>query len=196
VEGHSLIERAAAPILSTIRGVGADRMAAPTPCRGYDVRALINHLLYWGPSLEGTADKRAVAPPAASERDADLTTGDWVGRLEAQVGRLAVAWSKPEAWEGTTYMVSPPGLPAATAGGMVLVEFVVHGWDLARATDQAPSWDGEVLDFLYDEVARTAEQGREYGVYEEAVPVPDSAPTLARILGLTGRDPDWTAPRR
>jgi hypothetical protein len=55
---------------------------------------------------------------------------------------------------------------------------------------------GEVLDFLHDEVARTAEQSWEYGVYEEAVPVPDSAPTLARILGLTGRDPDWTAPRR
>lgn len=196
VDAHSLIEKAAAPILSTVRGVRADQLGAPTPCREYDVRALINHLLYWGPSLEAAAHKRSVPPPGKSEQAVDLTAGDWAGRLVEQIDRTAAAWREPEAWTGMTVMVSPSGIPAATVGGMVLVEFVVHGWDLARATGQEPAWDGEVLDVLYDEVARTAEQGRAYQVYGEPVPVPDGAPTLARILGLTGRDPDWRAPSR
>jgi uncharacterized protein (TIGR03086 family) len=82
-------------------------------------------------------------------------------------------------------------LPAAMIGGMVLGEVVVHGWDLARAVDQHPRWPADVLRAVYDEVAKTAEQGREMGVYGPPVLVPDNAPILDRILGMTGRDPNW-----
>lgn len=83
-----------------------------------------------------------MAPPAASEREVDLTGGDWTGELEAQIDRIATAWSEPHAWEGTTRMGSPSPVPAPLIGGMVLTEFVVHGWDLARATNRQPQWDG------------------------------------------------------
>lgn len=33
------------------------------------------------------------------------------------------------------------------------------------------------------------------GVYVPAVAVPDAAPTMHRLLGLTGRDPLWTSNR-
>ena len=36
------------------------------------------------------------------------------------------------------------------------------------------------------------EQGRKMGLYGPEVAVPADAPTLDRILGLTGRDPAWT----
>jgi uncharacterized protein (TIGR03086 family) len=81
-------------------------------------------------------------------------------------------------------------LPAPMIGGMVLAEVVVHGWDLARATGQHPVWPGELLAAVLDEVAKTAAQGREMGVYGPEVKVPDDAPVLDRILGLTGRDPN------
>jgi uncharacterized protein (TIGR03083 family) len=35
--------------------VREDQLTAPTPCAEYDVRALLNHLLYWGPWLEAAA---------------------------------------------------------------------------------------------------------------------------------------------
>jgi uncharacterized protein (TIGR03086 family) len=193
---HALVQAAAGPATATVRGVRADQLDAPTPCREYDVRRLVNHLLYWGPTLEGAARKESVPPPGAGERGVDLTGGDWAGDLVAQFGRLASAWSRPDAWVGATELGGALTLPAATVGGMVLGEFVVHGWDLARATGQEPSWDGAVLEFLHEEVVRTVEQGRAAGVYGDPVPVPDSAPALARILGMTGRDPDWTPVRR
>ncbi|MBA3417556.1 MAG: TIGR03086 family protein [Geodermatophilaceae bacterium] len=189
---HSLMVLAAAPTVAVVRGIGADQLGASTPCSDYAVQRLISHLLLWGPSLEGAARKKLVAPPADSDQDVDLTDGDWRGKLEAQTNNLVTAWSEPDAWEGTTRMGGPMELPAPMIGGMVLGELVVHGWDLARATGQQPTWHDEVLTLLYQEVAKTAEQGRDMGVYGERVQVPDTASVLDRILGLTGRNPNWT----
>jgi uncharacterized protein (TIGR03086 family) len=83
-------------------------------------------------------------------------------------------------------------LPAALVGGMALGEIVLHGWDLARATGQSPTWDDDVVAFLYREVERTAELGRQVKAYGPEVPVPETAPPLDRALGLSGRDPNWT----
>jgi len=42
---------------------------------------------------------------------------------------------------------------------------------------------------IWDEVNPHAEEWRAIGVFPAAVPVPDDAPLLDRLLGLTGRDP-------
>lgn len=191
-----LVAAAAAPMVATVRAITADQLDAPTPCREYDVRRLLSHLLYWGASLEGAATDTPVAPPAASEQEVAPPDGDWGGALEAQIDRIATAWSDPQAWEGMTRMGGPDPMPASLIGGMVLTELVVHGWDLARATGQQPEWDDALLDFVYEEVEKTAEQGREMGVYGPPVPVPDTAPVLDRALGLTGRDPSWAPQTR
>jgi uncharacterized protein (TIGR03086 family) len=53
--------------------------------------------------------------------------------------------------------------------------------------------DFEVPDALvqgmWEEISPNAEQWRAIGVFPAAVPVPDDAPLLDRLLGLTGRDP-------
>ncbi|GGM08608.1 TIGR03086 family metal-binding protein [Dactylosporangium sucinum] len=170
-----------------IRKLAADLteadLAATTPCAGWDVRALTEHLLHWGPALEGAARKETVPPGAVP----GLTLA---GRLDG----LAEAWSSPAAWEGETHMAGPDPLPAAVVGGMVLGEFVVHGWDLARALGRSVEWDDELLRIVYSEAAQMADQGRAMGVYGPEVSVPDSAPLLDRLLALTGRDPSWSPP--
>lgn len=192
MQEHSLMRMAAAPTVQIARNIRGDQLSAPTPCSEYDVHKLVNHLLFWGPSLEAAARKQSVASPTASEQDVDLADSDWKVTFEAQTDRLVSSWSEPEAWEGMTQMGSPMQLPARMIGGMVLGELVVHGWDLARATGQEPTWDDDILAYVYKEAEQTAEQGRQMGIYRDRVPVPDEAPLLDRILGLTGRDPNWT----
>jgi uncharacterized protein (TIGR03086 family) len=187
-----LIARAAAPLVEIIPNIKPDQLTAPTPCAEYDVGRLVNHLLFWGPSLEGAARKESLPPPAEAEADVDLTAGDWAAALEAHLERTAAAWSEPGAWDGSTRMGGPTELPASMIGGMVVGELVVHGWDLARATGQHPAWDDDLLRYLHEEVAASAEQGREMGIYGPEVAVPASSPTLDRVLGLTGRNPAWT----
>jgi uncharacterized protein (TIGR03086 family) len=178
---HELIAVAVTPTLDVVRAVRS--LDAPTPCQGWTVQQLVDHQLEWGPSLVAAARKEAV-PPAP-------VRGGTLDDLAAHFAQLAEAWSEPAAWTGVTRMVGPTESPAAMIGGMVLAEIVVHGWDLASATGQHPTWPATLLEPLHDEVAKTAEMGREMGAYGPAVAVPDDAPILHRILGLTGRDPNW-----
>jgi uncharacterized protein (TIGR03086 family) len=70
-----------------------------------------------------------------------------------------------------------------------------HGWDLAMATGQDATIAQEELDFLWDSLTtepQVWEWQRANGWYGEPVPVPDDASLQDRVLGLIGRDPDWT----
>lgn len=189
MSAERLIARAVAPVVGVVRHVEPVQLDAPTPCTEWDVRRLIQHLLFWGPSLEGAGRKVAVPPPAEAESDLELVRDDWAGRLVGQLERITAAWSVPGAWQGTTRMGGPTELPAAMIGGMVLGEIVVHGWDLAHATGQHPTWDTDVLEYVHRELETTAEMGREMGIYGPEVGVPVDAPLLHRVLGLTGREP-------
>jgi uncharacterized protein (TIGR03086 family) len=185
------LARAAGPFVEIVRNVKPDQLANPTPCADFDVRKLVNHLLFWGPSLVGAARKETVPPPAAAESDVDLAGPGWAAALEAQAERIVAAWGE-DAWSGTTHMGGPMELPAELVGGMVASELVVHGWDLARATGQRPDWDEDVLRYVHAEVARSADQGRAMGIYGPEVAVPADASTMDKVLALSGRDPGWT----
>lgn len=189
MSGNHLFKYATAPVIDVVNGIRPEQLGAPTPCSEFDVSKLLNHLLYWGPSLEGAARKETVSPPVIPESEMDIPA-DWRPKLVAQLEKLTASWSEPSAWEGTTHMGGPTELPAALVGGMVTGEIVVHGSDLARATGQPLEFDHDLLAYVHKEVESGAEWGRDMGVYGPEVPVPADAPLLDRILGLTGRDPN------
>jgi uncharacterized protein (TIGR03086 family) len=61
--------------------------------------------------------------------------------------------------------------------------------DIARVIGVEPNLPAELVQGLWDEISPQAEAWREIGVFPARVPVPDDAPLLDRLLGLTGRDP-------
>ncbi len=191
VTAMSHISHAAEAMAAVARTITDDQLANKTPCTEYDVRALVNHLLFWGPSLAGAGRKESVPQPAAAESDVDLTVGDWRGRLLALLDDIASSWAPPSAVEGETTMGTPQTLPAHVMGDMIVGELAVHGWDLAVATGQRLELPADLLAHLHDTMSVGVEQGREMGMYGLEVAVPPDAPTLDRILGLTGRDPAW-----
>ncbi|WP_447004562.1 TIGR03086 family metal-binding protein [Saccharothrix isguenensis] len=186
---EQMIDQAVATALEVVENIKPDQSDAQTPCERFDVRKLVNHLLFWGPSLAGAARKQQVAPAAESEFQVDLTTGDWSADLSAHFRSTATAWGEPSAWTGTTSVAGTEEMPAEVIGAMVVGETVVHTWDLARATGQSPTWDDGLLEFVLADLAATAPMGRDMGLYGPEVPVPADAPLIDRIVGLTGRTP-------
>jgi uncharacterized protein (TIGR03086 family) len=65
----------------------------------------------------------------------------------------------------------------------------LRAYDLARVIGVDPSLPAELVQGMWDEVQPNAEEWRSIGVFPPAVPVPDEAPLLERLVGLTGRDP-------
>ena len=64
--------------------------------------------------------------------------------------------------------------------------------DLAKVVGADVPMPDALVQGIWDQVLPRAEEWRSYGVFPEAVPVPDDAPLLDRLLGLTGRQPDTT----
>jgi uncharacterized protein (TIGR03086 family) len=85
-------------------------------------------------------------------------------------------------------------LPGEMAGVVALDELVIHGWDLARATNQPADYDGPELEAVYGMVQQFRSSGIE-GLFGPPVPVADGAALLDRIVGLAGRDPGWEPPQ-
>src|SRR5579883_2298420 len=76
------VARATDSFREIVGNIKVKQLRARTPCADYDVRGLMNHLLFWGRSLAGAAGKESVPPPAANETEVDLTAGDWAAALD------------------------------------------------------------------------------------------------------------------
>lgn len=183
---------AALEVVERVEGEWSRRRDRPTPCTEYDVRRLMCHLVAWmGGRALGAAVKRPASGRPDEEHDVTAEPG-WAERFAEQSRAAAVAWSQPAAWEGVTSLSGTAESPAPFIGTLVFAEFLLHGWDLAVATDRRLILDDELAEALFEEVARGAETARQYNVYGPEVRVPASASPFDRALGLAGRNPAWT----
>lgn len=186
---NQLVAKAATETANTVRGVKPDQLGAPTPCRDWDVRTLVNHLLQviYAVNLAGRGE---AVPGELWERD--LMSGGWAERVDDEARQAVAAWSDPAA-RGDTVSVGSMQMPVPAVAAMLASDLVLHGWDLARATGQDYRCDDDAAEMTYRFITETGDQGRGMGIYAEPVPVADEAPALDRALGLSGRNPQWTA---
>jgi uncharacterized protein (TIGR03086 family) len=182
---------------AAVAAVPGDRWSAPTPCTDYDVRTLVDHLA-WGAVLSQRSATRTPfehdwSTPAPPPFLADREPSEWAAALAPELDAAADAWADPAAWEGETLMGSAP-MAASVVGPMMLAEFALHGWDVARAAGAPYEVPAEVGRAVLAAVEPLASMGRDGGWYGPEVPVPADAPAFERALGLTGRDPSWAPP--
>ncbi|MFD8755594.1 TIGR03086 family metal-binding protein [Kitasatospora sp. NPDC059577] len=185
---HPFLARAATAAAGVAAAVPADRpLDAPTPCTDFDTRALINHwVLYTSHGLEHRA-RRTELPKELVERDFAAEPG-WSADYAAQLERAVAAWADPAAWEGDVDLGGSP-VPAVGIARMLVLELLLHGWDVARATGVEIEVDEELAVLVGEIVAENAELYRQYEGFAGAVALPDDAPAWDRALAASGRDP-------
>ncbi|MGR6965340.1 TIGR03086 family metal-binding protein [Geodermatophilus sp. URMC 61] len=181
----------AAEVARVVTGIRDDQLGDPTPCAGTPVAGLLAHVVGLTTAFRMAALKTPVPRQASASPD-DLPP-DWRTRIPAQLDALVAAWQEPSAWEGTAE-AGGVVMPAPVAATVALDEVLVHGWDLAVATGQPYTADPASVAACTEFAAQAAAQGPTPGLFGPPVPVPDDAPPLDRLLGLTGRDPAWRPP--
>jgi len=177
-------------MIRLVEAVPEDSLGRPTPCQDYSVGDLLDHIGGVAIAFTGAARKQPVAP-APSGVAANLSL-DWRERIPRNFMVMNEAWQDPSAWTGMT-QAGGVDLPAELAAMVALDELVIHGWDLATATDQPAGYEGPGLDAVHQTVQQFRTSGIE-GLFGPEVRVAEDAPLLDRILGLSGRDPGWTPP--
>ncbi|MET9019701.1 TIGR03086 family metal-binding protein [Actinopolymorpha sp. NPDC004070] len=180
-----------------VSGVRDDQLQARTPCEGYTVGDLLDHIGGLSSAFTAAARKTPVegAPDGPPQSSADNLPADWRESIPRQLTELAAAWSDPAAYEGEA-RAGGLVLPAQVAGMVALEECVLHGWDLARATGQPFDVDEESTKVVFEftSMAASSEQmSNREGLFGTPVEVPADAPMFDQALGLSGRDPKWSA---
>lgn len=174
---------------AVVTGIRDDQLGWPTPSPEYTVGDLLDHVdaLSFGFQLSALKS----APPPGHEplpiADASQLAVGWRERIPNQLTALARAWAGEDAWEGRT-VAGGVSLTGTEAGMFALDEIIVHGWDLARSTGQDFNPDARAVEACAEFLLS---RPRKLEIFGPEVPVSDAASPLDRLIGLTGRDPDW-----
>jgi uncharacterized protein (TIGR03086 family) len=183
-EISDLLDRAVPTVTGLVAGVRDEQLSQATPCAEFRVRDLLDHLLQVVGNFQLVADRQ----PVDWSVTPDAVTGDWRQRFAADAAAMTAAWSDPQVLDG----VSPGmGLPQRTLGLMMVVDLVVHGWDLALATGQPYRVDERLLAPTAEFLDTMGDTGRTMGAFGPVVAVGADVSRFGRLLALTGRDPGW-----
>ncbi|MEU8826616.1 TIGR03086 family metal-binding protein [Streptomyces sp. NPDC048636] len=186
---------AARRITALLGGVSDDQLTARTPCAEYSVGDLLDHMMGLALAFQDSALKKGPADPeraAPGQGSAARLEPGWREELPRRLDGMAAAWADPAAWQGDA-SAGGVTMPAEVMGLVALDELVIHGWDLARATGQPFDCDERSAQAVIGLLSQSALEDRPKELFGAVVPVPESAPPLDRALGLSGRDPAWSA---
>lgn len=175
-----------------LEGVDDAHGAHPTPCEQFDVRALTGHVVGWLENFAaGYADADG-ACPASDVSDVQVEQAQAPARVRAAAAQLDAALQDGAAQRPLT--IAGQGMPGEMALSLILSEYVVHGWDLARSTGQdwAPPEEAVTASLTFLQGMVTDEYRGPDGMFSAEVDVPDDAPALDRLVGFAGRNPHWS----
>jgi uncharacterized protein (TIGR03086 family) len=179
-----------------VSGLHAEDLSHPTPCRNYDVAALIDHLVEAG--RRAAALGRGQAPPPGDEHP-HVDLPDAPGELRRSARDAAQAWADDSSLSSRLTMPWGEEYTGATLVNMYAAELSAHAWDLARATGQLNRLDPSLaLPALEGAQALVEPQFRDavgpgipFGA--EVPPSPD-ANDWDRLAAFMGRDPQASLP--
>jgi uncharacterized protein (TIGR03086 family) len=186
--------RSVAGFAARLAQVRPDQWSAPTPCAEWDVRALVNHLVYeerWLPSMLVGATVAEVG----DRFDGDLLGDDPVGNAAEAAREADAAVAEPGAMERIVHL-SFGDFPAAEYLRQIIADHLVHSWDLAAAIGADRRLHPETAHLCAEWFAGNEDSYRESGATEPRVAIPADASVQDWLIAGFGRDPAWPGSTR
>lgn len=176
-----LLDRAVGYTRGALVAVGPDLLHQATPCAGWDLLTLLEHM----------DDGMAALHEAVVDRDVPITpVHSGPGRqpldsLRDRACELLAHWSR--VGQDATVLVGGRPVPTSTVALAGSLEIVLHGWDVARACrSDHPIPESLASELLYAAVIFIEDEDR--GVrFGPAARVPADASEAERLLAYAGR---------
>jgi uncharacterized protein (TIGR03086 family) len=181
--------------MAVVQQLSTADLGRSTPCAGWNLGDLLAHMTAQHHGFAAAATGHGADPDAWQPRP---SAADPVRAYDMAAEKVLEAFASDDVLEREFAL--PEGstvhtVPGRMAIGFHLVDYVAHGWDVARSLGLA--WD------LPDEVLRAALPIAQ-GVPDDATrlapgaafaprrPEPTNDDLLGRILAALGRSPDWS----
>jgi uncharacterized protein (TIGR03086 family) len=179
----AVAERAYGIAGRVIAGVRPDQLDQPTPCSEWDVRALVNHMIgahfyFTGALREQEMDPNATPP--------DFAAHDPASTFQQASSEMLKAWREPGALDRTVQTLLG-AMPAQMLIGMLTMDNLVHGWDLARATGQSENLDPEMATQILGMVRQANLPRGEGAPFKPEQPAPPDAIPEQKLAAYLGR---------
>ena len=166
-----------------ISGVKPEQMTNPTPCRDWDLKALLAHTVGVVANIGCALRGEDRVDPSTFPLDADVAA-----QFRALAAGTLAAW-QAAGLEGETDIGAGP-MPRHVAVTINLIDTTTHAWDIARATEQPDGLPDELATlvlnltegFLTDEL-------RTFAGFDAAVAVGADATPTERLVAFLGRKP-------
>jgi uncharacterized protein (TIGR03086 family) len=154
----------------------AQQLDAPTTCEPWSVRDLLNHMLATQQFFLGaaTGEEHPLPGPNPPPLISDDPAHDFAECREA----MLAAYGEPGVLERTG-----PSL------GIAASDQLLHGWDVARSTDQDAKMPEGLPEAAYDVIHGRFTEEQRKGVFKPERQVATDASPQDRLLAYTGRTP-------
>ena len=170
-----------------VQRITPDDMDNSTPCSEWNLKQLLNHLVYellWVPDLL----KGKTIAEVGGKYDGDVLHSDPLAAWHhaADAALVAVKRCDESAAVHLSYGDKSAKDYIVEIGGDVLI----HGWDVGRSLHCSTIFDESLAQVVYDAVLPRREEFAASGLFGAEVEVPADAPVQVKLLGLTGRHAD------
>jgi uncharacterized protein (TIGR03086 family) len=183
----SMFDRALKTTAAVVAGTKREQFDEPTPCTDWSVRDVLNHIVGGLRTYISGAAGTAVEMSDGT----DYTAKDHAAEFDRAAAEILEILSAPDIdekkftlpWgESPTSMVLP----------LAIADAAVHGWDLARGTDQEYAIDDDIAEAVHAWTSQMMEPNGNFprgDSFGPIVEVPDNAPAVDRMVAYLGRRP-------
>lgn len=185
----STLDRAHAELRRRIEAVGSEEWDLPTPCAGWSVRDLVEHMAVGATMscqiLAGEPwTREAVVEEVSSAPD---VKAEWERRTTEERAGFAA----PGALSRTVAHPVMGEIPCERFLGMRVGDALLHSWDLARAIGADDQLDPELVAEVWTQMSPMAGFIGNSGFFGSGPSgeVGEDAPLQTRLLDLSGRRP-------
>ncbi len=178
-------ERALSATGAVVDRVAARQLDLSTPCDGWSVRELLNHLVggnYWAAELAAGKSIDEVG----DRLDGDTLGDDHAAAYRASAELAVAAFNAPGSMDAPCAVSYGP-VPGSVYCGHRILDVVIHGWDLAKATGQDTTLDPELVDAVTAIVTPQMDLLAGSGMFGSTVTIDSDADPQTRLLSTLGR---------
>ncbi|MFI5240266.1 MAG: TIGR03086 family metal-binding protein [Candidatus Saccharimonadia bacterium] len=191
MQSHEAFLQANQLFSQLVQSITPDAWIKPTPCDKWNVRQLVAHVAYenaWVPDLLNGKTVQEIGNKYDGELLGDDPKAAWKRYSEA--AEQAVHNSK----SGQDLVhLSFGDFSVDFYINQLFFDHIIHSWDLAVALSSQLKFNDQLVEYAYNSVKDRAESLESSGLFKSPVAVEPNAPTLARLVALSGRDPNWNS---